>query len=132
MAFSMSKSSRRPSRSSASQSLERRCGTGRRLGADAGANRGCAVLVEVLSDSTEAYDRGEKWAHYRRIASLRDYLLVSQHTQRLELYSREGDHWTLRVAGPGESLALTGLAGTLFTDRVYAGLSLDPPPPAPP
>ncbi len=91
-----------------------------------------AVLVEVLSDSTEAYDRGEKWAHYRRLASLHDYLLVSQHTQRLELYSREGDHWTLRVAGPGESLALTGFAGTISTDRVYAGLALDPPPPAPP
>ena len=37
------------------------------------------VIVEVLSDSTEAYDRGEKFAHYRRIPSLRDYLLVSQH-----------------------------------------------------
>jgi len=89
------------------------------------------VIVEVLSDSTEAYDRGEKWAHYRRLASLRDYVLVSQHTARIELYSREGDHWTLREAGPGESLALTGLTGVLSVDRVYAGITLDPPPPTP-
>jgi len=89
------------------------------------------VIVEVLSDSTEAYDRGEKWAHYRRLASLRDYVLVSQHTARIELYSRQGDHWTLREAGPGESLALTGLTGVLSVDRVYAGISLDLPPPTP-
>lgn len=89
------------------------------------------ILVEVLSESTEGYDRGEKWAHYRRLASLRDYVLVSQHTARIELYSREGDHWVLREAGAGESLALTGLDGTLSVDRVYAGITLDPVPPAP-
>src|SRR5262249_48856232 len=37
------------------------------------------VLVEVLSDSTEAYDRGKKFAHYRQIPSLREYVMVSQH-----------------------------------------------------
>ena len=89
------------------------------------------LIVEVLSDSTEAYDRGEKWAHYRRLASLRDYVLVSQHTARIELYSREGDHWVLREAGPGKSLALTGLTGALALDRVYAGITLDPPPSMP-
>ena len=40
------------------------------------------VLVEVLSDSTEGYDREEKFSHYRRIPSLREYLLVSQHERR--------------------------------------------------
>ena len=97
-----------------------------------------ALLVDIADyvlstriDSTEAYDRGEKWAHYRRLASLRDYVLVSQHTARIELYSREGDHWVLREAGPGKSLALTGLTGALALDRVYAGITLDPPPPTP-
>ncbi len=89
------------------------------------------VIVEVLSERTEAYDRGEKWLHYRRLASLRDYVLLSQHTPRIELYSREGDHWVLREAGPGASLALTGLPGVLSVDRVYAGISLDPAPPPP-
>ena len=42
------------------------------------------VLVEVLSPSTEAYDRGEKFAHYRRLASLSDYVLISQDRMRIE------------------------------------------------
>ena len=60
--------------------------------------------MEVLSDSTEAYDRGEKFAHYRRIPSLRDYLLVSQHDPRIEHYRRNDDGtWTLsEVEPPGE------------------------------
>ena len=61
------------------------------------------VIAEVLSDSTEAYDRGEKFAHYRRIPSLRDYLLVVQREARIEHYRRnEDDTWTLReVRAPG-------------------------------
>lgn len=49
------------------------------------------AIVEVLSDRTEAYDRGEKFAHYRRIPSLRDYLLVSQHEPWIEHYRRNDD-----------------------------------------
>jgi Uma2 family endonuclease len=83
-----------------------------------------ALLVEVLSDGTEAYDRGDKAAHYRRIPSLQDYVFVSQHTRRVEVYSREGDHWTLRVAEAGGSVPLTALDGSLSVDRVYAGVEL--------
>ena len=53
------------------------------------------VIVEVLSDSTEADDRGAKFAHYRRLESLREYVLVSQHERRIEVFRREGEHWTL-------------------------------------
>jgi Uma2 family endonuclease len=49
------------------------------------------VIVEVLSDGTERYDRGDKFAHYRRLASLRDYLLVSQRRPRVEHYTRRGE-----------------------------------------
>lgn len=83
-----------------------------------------ALLVEVLSENTEKYDRGEKFAHYRRLASLKDYVLVSQHTRRIEVYSREGDHWALRVAEAGGSAPLTALDGALSVDRVYAGVEL--------
>lgn len=83
-----------------------------------------ALLVEVLSDGTEAYDRGDKAAHYRHLASLKDYVLVSQHTRRVEVYSRAGDHWTLRVAEAGQSAPLTALDGALSVDRVYAGVTL--------
>ncbi len=92
--------------------------------ADANAMTNPVVLVEVLSDSTEAYDRGDKADHYRRIPSLRDYLLVSQHTARIEIHSREGDHWTLRVAEAGGALPLTALDGALEVDRVYQGVAL--------
>lgn len=49
------------------------------------------ALVEVLSPSTESYDRGAKFAHYRLITSLRDYVLVSQAERRVEVFHRTGD-----------------------------------------
>ncbi len=84
-----------------------------------------ALLVEVLSDGTEKYDRGEKFAHYRHLPTLKDYVLVSQHTRRIEVYSREGDHWALRIAEAGQTVALTAMDGGLSVDRVYAGVTLD-------
>ena len=86
-----------------------------------------SVVVEVLAKRTEAYDRGEKFAHYRRLASLGDYVLVSQTEVALEVYSREGDTWVLRTAGPGESVPLSAMAGRLAADRVYAGVALEEP-----
>ena len=53
------------------------------------------VIVEVLSPSTEAYDRGEKFAHYRRLDSLMEYVLVSQDKVRVEHYVRRDDGWLL-------------------------------------
>ena len=56
-----------------------------------------SVAIEVLSPSTEAYDRGDKSAAYRQLESLREYLLVSQDKPRVELYRRgPDDAWTLR------------------------------------
>ena len=46
------------------------------------------VIVEVLSNSTETYDRSEKFAHYMRIPSLREYILVSQDARRIEVFRR--------------------------------------------
>jgi len=53
------------------------------------------VIVEVLSASTEAYDRGEKFAHYRRLESLQEYVLVAQDHVRIEHYVRRGTEWIL-------------------------------------
>ncbi|MEZ4389496.1 MAG: Uma2 family endonuclease [Polyangiales bacterium] len=102
------------------------CGTVARDPDDDHALTNPAMLVEVLSEGTERYDRGEKADHYRRIVSLKDYVLVSQHTARIEIHSREGDHWVLRVAGPGEAVPLTAMAGALSVDRVYQGVELTP------
>lgn len=79
------------------------------------------LIVEVLSDSTEAYDRGEKFGHYRHLPSLREYLLVSQRRPRLESYRKnEQGIWMLSEAGPGETLTLAALEGVdLDVDRIY-------------
>ena len=50
------------------------------------------VIVEVLSPSTAAYDRGEKFEHYQQLISLRDYILVSQHRFCVEHYRRQDQH----------------------------------------
>ncbi|HEX3577561.1 MAG TPA: Uma2 family endonuclease [Thermoanaerobaculia bacterium] len=62
------------------------------------------VIVEVLSESTEAYDRGEKFAHYRRLDSLREYVLVAQDKARAEHYVREGQQWILSEVSDSQSI----------------------------
>ena len=58
-----------------------------------------AVIIEVLSPSTEAYDRGGKFEHYRKLASLAEYLLVSQEKPHIEHYVRQPDNlWLLSEA----------------------------------
>lgn len=85
------------------------------------------VLVEVLSDATEAYDRGAKAAHYRRIASLREYVLVSQGEPLIEVYRRtDGGRWELLEARPGDAVELAALGvrldvSTLYTNPLGAG-----------
>ncbi|MEO7730680.1 MAG: Uma2 family endonuclease [Kofleriaceae bacterium] len=80
------------------------------------------ILVEVLSSSTEEYDRGLAWTGYQRIASLTDYLLVAQVEARIEQYRRNADgSWTYRVAGPRDQIALTG-GGAFAIDEIYAGV----------
>ena len=53
------------------------------------------VVVEVLSPSTEAYDRGDKFAHYRQLESLQEYILVSQDKVRVDHYVRQATQWIL-------------------------------------
>ncbi len=53
------------------------------------------ILVEVLSPSTEAYDRGEKFIHYRQIESLQEYILVAQDKICVEIFRRQENNWIL-------------------------------------
>jgi Uma2 family endonuclease len=79
------------------------------------------VIVEVLSDSTEAYDRGDKFAQYRAVPSVLEYVLASQKEPRIEVFARQPDgSWKLRVHGPGERAALDSVGCALDVDRVYA------------
>lgn len=76
------------------------------------------LLAEVLSDSTEASDRGEKWAHYQLIPSLREYVLVSQHERRVEVFRRADEGWTYTAYHEGE-LELRSLGMTLSIEALY-------------
>ena len=78
------------------------------------------LLIEVLSPSTEAYDRGGKFAHYRKIATLREYLLVSQDQPSIERYVRQGDVWILTEAVALEaSVPLESIDCVLSLREVY-------------
>src|SRR5205814_5137678 len=72
------------------------------------------VIVEVLSETTEASDRGEKFAHYRHLSSLREYVLVGQKEPRIEVFRREDDgRWSFEEALAGGSLRLASLGVAL-------------------
>ena len=78
------------------------------------------VLVEVLSDRTEAYDRGEKFEHYRLIPELREYVLVSHRERLVEVRRREPDgSWHVHQAGRGEIAALAALGVEIDVDALY-------------
>ncbi len=78
------------------------------------------LIVEVLSRSTERYDRGDKFESYRTIGSLTDYVLVSQKAVLVEHYHRIADGtWNYRALGPGERLVLTSLGCEIEVDRIY-------------
>lgn len=77
------------------------------------------VLVEVLSPSTEEYDRGEKLAHYQRIPSLAEVVLIAHDERRLEVWRRDGDHWTLDVFRTGDRARLASIGSELAVAEVY-------------
>ena len=83
------------------------------------------VVFEVLSTSTEAFDRGEKFAGYRSVPSLEAYVLVAQKEPLVEHYARQRDgSWVLRTFGPAERLTLAALAVELSVDTIYEGIAL--------
>ena len=78
------------------------------------------VIVEVLSSSTADSDRGDKFAAYRRLRSLREYILVSQKERRIDVYRRDERRWNLDEYGTGETLQLESISVELAVDEVYA------------
>ena len=78
------------------------------------------VIIEVLSASTENYDRGEKFASYRRLPSLQVYALISQDRVSVECYERAGDMWTFReLTDLDDSLALKAIDVEIPLREVY-------------
>lgn len=78
------------------------------------------LLVEVLSDSTEAYDRGAKSAHYRHIPSLREYALICQKEQKIEIFRRnDQQRWELFEYGPGEFAEFASVDCKVEVNQIY-------------
>ena len=86
------------------------------------------VIVEVLSPSTEAYDRGNKFRHYRRIGSLREFVLISQDRMMVERYTRQGNDWVLSdMTDPDQVLKLESIGCQIPLDRIYAKIKFPEP-----
>lgn len=85
------------------------------------------VIIEVLSPSTEAYDRGEKFQSYRTLVSLREYVLISQDKPLIERYARQDSgEWLLTTAvGLEASIAFESIGCTLSLAEVYEQIDFD-------
>jgi Uma2 family endonuclease len=77
------------------------------------------VIVEVLSPSTEDYDRGEKLSHYQSIPSLQEVVLVAHDRREIEIVRREADGWSRHVFGAGLTARLTSPSCDLDVAEVY-------------
>ncbi len=87
------------------------------------------VIFEVLSPSTMAYDRGEKWEFYQQLPSLMEYVLVWQDRPQIEQYSRQSDgSWRyLRIVGLEEEVTLSSIDCRLSLAEIYSGIEFPPP-----
>ena len=93
---------------------------------DPGAVTNPSVIVEVLSPTTERFDRGDKFTYYRSFPSIQHVVFLSQKALAVEHYSRQTDGtWRLTDLRPGDALALLGLS--LRVEDIYADTSLMQP-----
>ena len=84
------------------------------------------VVIEVLSSSTAAYDRGEKFEHYKQLASLQEYILVSQDSVRVEHYRRQNTQWIHNIFQRLEDvLPLVSIACEVPLRAIYRRVMLD-------
>lgn len=96
------------------------CGAWERDPGDSNTIINPTVIVEVLSPSTEAYDRGEKLEHYKRIPTLLAYVLVAHDRREIEVWSREaGGPWARALAGAGHRAALECIGTRIEVEAVY-------------
>jgi len=87
------------------------------------------LIIEVLSDTTEAFDRGDKFADYRNLESLQEYVLVSQTRKRVECFRRNTEGlWVLYSYGEGDKIHLATVDFECAVLDVYEDVDLSPPP----
>ncbi len=85
------------------------------------------LVVEILSPSTEAYDRGAKFAHYRRLESLREYVLISSDRINVEIFRlNDRGKWELTPYSSGETVQLTSIEFECAIEVLYEDVELSP------
>lgn len=78
------------------------------------------LIVEVLSPTTEAFDRGDKFADYQQLETLQEYVLISQQRQRLDCFRRNAEGlWVLQFYFPGSEIHLTSIDFRTSIDALY-------------
>lgn len=84
------------------------------------------LLAEVLSPTTEGFDRGEKFTHYKSIPSFREYLLIAQTKKHITHYLRQSERaWLQTEYGAGEVLQIVTLECELDVDALYSGINFE-------
>jgi Uma2 family endonuclease len=84
------------------------------------------LIAEVLSSSTEAYDRGRKFAYYRACPTVQEYVLIDAQKQAVEVYRRQSDTlWTLHPFGPGDQVEFASLSLSFSIEALYEGIGLE-------
>lgn len=96
------------------------CGPRERDATDPQAVTNPTLIVEVLSRSTEEYDRGDKFEHYKSLPSLRQYVLVSYRDRSVEVWTRDADDgWTSVLAREGDVAHLASVSARLDVRELY-------------
>ncbi|MCC6617213.1 MAG: Uma2 family endonuclease [Anaerolineae bacterium] len=86
------------------------------------------AIIEVLSPTTEVYDRTTKFDHYKSLSSLQEYVLIAQDERRIECFRRQpNDLWEHSVVRDKGAMLLTSVDCTLALEDVYARVTLDDP-----
>ena len=84
-----------------------------------------ALIIEVLSDSTAAFDRGRKFEHYQQIDTLQEYLLIEQDRKHADLFRKNSEGlWVLHPAGEGDVVRLESVGAALALDGLYEDVEL--------
>lgn len=85
------------------------------------------LIIEVLSKTTEAYDRGGKFRMYQNNPVLKDYLLVSSTAMEIDLYHKnDAGQWMIINYGEGDTIELKSISLSFPIQQIYRGLNLEP------
>jgi len=78
------------------------------------------LIIEVLSESTEAFDRGDKFIDYQTIETLQEYLLISTKQKRIDYFQRTSEgNWLLKYRSDNESLTLQTINSKISVSTIY-------------